>query len=426
MQRRAIDIPRNDPRRELQASRVGVPPSGGLGALPAPPPKGGTPTHATQGFALVIALSMMAFVLVLLLSMTLLVQVETTNSRQALNQLRAKESARLALMMALGDLQRYAGPDQRVTARAEILGSSIPDSNRKWTGVWNTTTPNSDPIWLVSNNQNLDIELSPTSSINIQHGYDPNNDGSYNELEAFAPTEVSRLEINSSGDEIAWWVSDEGVKAPIKIVEGIEDKVAALPDGDLYLDYDGETGQLLPALHDQVFDFRDLIDVTLADESSIQKLERIQSRDNISILAQSLDANIREGIDAELVHSATSNNAFVLSNPTDGGLKKDLSYLKVLDPTATSQSNLDTLYSDPDSLITPAAVELINFKGNPTAFPSDEIMGMRLPYATVQEAHNETANFTIAPVITEFQFITGVAADGQGASLDTTKTHPYM
>ena len=66
---------------------------------------------------------MMAFVLVLLLSMTLLVQVETTNSRQALNQLRAKESARLALMMALGDLQRYAGPDQRVTARAEILGS---------------------------------------------------------------------------------------------------------------------------------------------------------------------------------------------------------------------------------------------------------------------------------------------------------------
>lgn len=116
----------------------------------------------------------------------------------------------------------------------------------------------------------------------------------------------------------------------------------------------------------------------------------------------------------------------MLSNPTDGGLKKDLSYLKVLDPTATSQSNLDTLYSDPDSLITPAAVELINFKGNPTAFPSDEIMGMRLPYATVQEAHNETANFTIAPVITEFQFITGVAADGQGASLDTTKTHPYM
>ena len=77
-----------------------------------------------DGFALVLALTMMAFVLMLLVSMTLLVQVETSSSATALSQLRAKESARLALMMAFGDLQRYAGPDQRVTARAEILGSS--------------------------------------------------------------------------------------------------------------------------------------------------------------------------------------------------------------------------------------------------------------------------------------------------------------
>lgn len=83
---------------------------------------------------------MMAFVIMLLLSMTLLVRVETSNSSQALAQLRAKESARLALMMALGDLQRYAGPDQRVTARAEILGDGqFNESARFWTGLWDSS-----------------------------------------------------------------------------------------------------------------------------------------------------------------------------------------------------------------------------------------------------------------------------------------------
>ena len=69
----------------------------------------------TEGFALVIALTLMAFILMLLLSMSTLVRLET---RSSIDRLRAQNNALMALSVAIGQLQKTAGPDQRVTARA--------------------------------------------------------------------------------------------------------------------------------------------------------------------------------------------------------------------------------------------------------------------------------------------------------------------
>jgi len=159
-----------------------------------------------SGFALVLALSMMAFVLVLMLSITLLVRVETANSGQALNQLRAKESARLALMMALGDLQRYAGPDQRVTARKEISDPVDPF----WTGVWDTDTSVADPNprWLVS----WQDQTAPAPLETLQllgSGSAGSNADDY----VSAPVIGINSTNGSANTKIAWWISDEGVKA---------------------------------------------------------------------------------------------------------------------------------------------------------------------------------------------------------------------
>ena len=113
---------------------------------------------STHGFALVIALSLMAFMLLLILSITTLVRVETQSSNIQLAQLEARMNAQLGAMIALGDLQRYTGPDQRVTARADILlapGLSGPTGQERWTGVWSSKANTSDPLaktffWYIS------------------------------------------------------------------------------------------------------------------------------------------------------------------------------------------------------------------------------------------------------------------------------------
>ena len=92
-----------------------------------------------RGFALVIALSLMSFVLLLVLSLSTLLQVENSTASTSGAQLEARMNAQLGAMIALGDLQRYTGPDQRVTARSDILlapGERGPAGQERWTGVW--------------------------------------------------------------------------------------------------------------------------------------------------------------------------------------------------------------------------------------------------------------------------------------------------
>ncbi len=121
----------------------------------------------SRGFALLITITLLAFLVLLLVSLASLTRVETqvASNNQSLSQ--ARQNALMALNIALGQLQKYTGPDQRVTATADIAstadgtrltagspaqnttsvngtanglspvsGSSIQSGTRWWTGVW--------------------------------------------------------------------------------------------------------------------------------------------------------------------------------------------------------------------------------------------------------------------------------------------------
>jgi len=94
-------------------------------------------TFNRQGFALIATISVMVLLVMIALAMLSLSTIELRQSSQTSYQQDAQANARMALMMAIGQLQNYAGPDQRVTAPAEMFaqGSSTV-KHPLWVGVW--------------------------------------------------------------------------------------------------------------------------------------------------------------------------------------------------------------------------------------------------------------------------------------------------
>ncbi len=115
-----------------------------------------------RGFALLITITLVAFLVLVLVALATLTRVETqvASNGQQLNQ--ARQNALMALNIALGELQKYAGPDQRVTTTADITATTdktgaatatpifptdsprvaVQPGARYWTGVWGNNQSN--------------------------------------------------------------------------------------------------------------------------------------------------------------------------------------------------------------------------------------------------------------------------------------------
>ena len=92
--------------------------------------------RAKRGFALIITLSLMILLVIIAVGLLTLSSISLRTSSQGSADSIARSNARLAMMLAMGDLQKSLGPDQRVSAPAS---SVVPSAKRPHlTGAWSS------------------------------------------------------------------------------------------------------------------------------------------------------------------------------------------------------------------------------------------------------------------------------------------------
>ncbi|CAA6679670.1 MULTISPECIES: hypothetical protein [unclassified Lentimonas] len=384
-----------------------------------------------SGFALVIALSLMAFILLLLLSITTLVRVETSSAANSRAQLLARQNAKLAAMHALGRLQQLAGPDQRVTARAEILYPPVAgtadltvtggvEGQTMWTGVWSSKAATDDANdavvgldlersqWLVSG-IDPDARVAEVDTIELVSAAS----GTSAAQRVVVPLETLSKNGSDEVGEFAYWVSDEGVKA--RINSGNPHFASNGDDTEVGY-YNGAMAQVFdPAASSDYFTDPSsptrYFDATPSLWKSNNSLSsRIATFSDLGLVNTSVT---EAGLKAHFHDFTTTSNA-LLVNTKEGGIKTDLS--TVLSDPATygltgpmflPASGGDPVEGDPGG---PLWEQLADYYG----YCVDS--GRDLP--PVKHA-NDRVNF--APILTRFQYeVHGFAMQKAGNGGDPT------
>lgn len=178
-------------------------------------------------FALILTLSLLALLVLAVFALSLLVRVGTQVATATAAQGRARQNAQLALSVALGELQRLAGPDDRVTGMAGITGitANQASTTRHWCGVW--ASNGAFLGWLTSG--------AGATTASLQTGFQPIPLVAHGSLGA--PQQNSEHviagRISLEGGGIAYWVGDEGVKisafSPVADLAGVAPVISDVP-----------------------------------------------------------------------------------------------------------------------------------------------------------------------------------------------------
>ncbi|MEM0964949.1 MAG: hypothetical protein AAGJ81_02195 [Verrucomicrobiota bacterium] len=373
------------------------------------------------GFALIIALSLMGFILLLLLSLTTFVQIETAGSVAAKEQQEPRLNAELGAMIAVGELQRFVGPDQRVTARADVV---IPPDNSpfsgtgRWTGVWSSKSNTNDPddqndgldenrvSWLVSG----DISEFTSSQNGKITGGTANGDDmitlatreisvSSNDDEVVVPTvEIPATGQGSSG-RYGFWVSDDGLKARVnldRISNFASDSEA--PFYDIALAQQADASVSRTSSGSRPFSPNQDISLWKEDDSLVSKVTVFNS---LRYLDQT---NAGAGVERDFFHDFSTSSASVMTNLRQGGLKMDLS-TALLDPQANGLEG---------PIFEPVAGD--SGEGNPGGPTWQQLADFYQHTVRNNDADEiffkapADDEFGITPVLTRFQFIVQVFA----------------
>lgn len=428
-----------------------------------------TGPFAQRGVALILVVSLMAFLILIVTALTTLLRVETQVLSTAEKQSIARQNALNALEIAIGELQKYAGPDSRVTARADILDD--PDNpgqlENPWlTGVWDTANTNSLPAWLISGNEAFDLRgvtrgsgplvpsmyssdyLNPFQALPT-----PDDDGSNTvwllhrpedgepipETSVWAPkVPFVATGLPGFGDtprvtgHYAYWIADEGVKASVgqidRFYHDIEDLIADNWASNLASTEIRRLRQMVAprAATDQIFDetFPDP-DTGFANHPA-SEVDRLDGRvwENVFLASQ---ANLLGEPDEQEIrdsyHDFTPMALGVLANTSadagSRGLMTDLSrdpggFFRPAERTAV-QAFLNTPNAVEDAMTFNSTTDR-NFSFSSTGFRPTQRKDLRRRFPILAAA-DTSEGLRISPVLTDLQMIFTIRKASSGSNV---------
>jgi hypothetical protein len=233
------------------------------------PATGRREKRGPRGFSLIITITMMVLLALLAVGLMSLATISLRGGATSLARAEAKANARLALTMAIGELQRQMGPDQRVSARASILDTEPATleadgvGHPHYLGVWDSwdtwltdqkgslsigdtygrrgRDPSLFRRWLVSDPGADDLEtaLRETGADEMVVMAGP---GSVGENPA-DQVRVGKVAVGERGEVVggyAWWVGDESQKARLDLGERRE--AETLEEARRVADHTGRAG----------------------------------------------------------------------------------------------------------------------------------------------------------------------------------------
>ena len=284
-----------------------------------------------NGFALVVTLSLMILLTVVAVGLLSMASISLRSSSQSEDMSAARSNARMALMLALGDLQKTAGLDTRITARADLVNENNPPVLGVWKS-WEGTDHDGTgrPIapdysnhkgarfieWLASAPLNTDINQVPDTK--IANGkvalLGENSVGKDTPDKRQIHLAATKLTVNKNRGSYAWWVSGENQKARLPRPYA--------PAAD-----NAATWSVMAKTHASADTAPFGLDKLLTDPS-LKDPALASPVSNVITLKQSdlLDVNNSSTtkFSQESFHDLSTNSIGLLTNAATGGWRKDL------------------------------------------------------------------------------------------------------
>ena len=197
-----------------------------------------------NGFALVISLSLMVLLTILAVGLLGLSTLSLRTSGRESQLAQARSNARLALSMAIAQLQKASGPDQRITMAADQLmgggdgsDTAAAPERRHWTGAYRSWAAEQiarpDPSfvsWMVSGDPEKLEQVEMAKNGSTEDLIPLVGEGTVGKGNDEGRVDVPALRLGSKEEgspRIAWWTGDQGIKAAVSTPAPPEDAAFA-------------------------------------------------------------------------------------------------------------------------------------------------------------------------------------------------------